>query len=524
MASRLAFVIMISMRPVVLAILDGWGYSTDSVGNAIASAKTPVIDEIGTKYPSLLLQASGQAVGMTFGEAGNSEVGHLTLGAGRTIFQYLLRIDKVIASGDFFSNPALAGAREQLKQTGGTLHIAGLLTSGAVHAHFNHLKALIEFAKQNQLPFRLHLFLDGRDSGLKEGASTLKKLSDDIGGLDQLATVIGRDFAMDRNNNWKLTETAYNLIANATGNATTDIFKTLEEQYHQNVTDADIPATIVHSAPIADGDAIVFFNFREDSMRQLLRVFVEPGFDIFLKKVPERLYIATMTEYLESPAVHVLFAPPKVENCLAEVLGANGKKHLHIAETEKYAHVTFFFNGLHPKPFPGETDFFLESPENIIQHPQMRAADIAQKISAELDRDYYDFFVVNFANGDMLAHLGILEPAIKGVEAVDTAIGVLKQKILEKDGILLITADHGNAESMIYRGTGEKETKHDTNPVPFYVVGREYEKDRSTNVFAERSGNRASGIISDVAPTVLELINLPKPAEMTGDSLLPLLG
>ena len=511
------------MRPVLLTILDGWGHSTQRTGNAILNANTPTLNEITANYPSLLLQASGSAVGMTHGESGNSEVGHLTLGAGRIIFQYLTRINKAISMGDFFSNPSLAEAAEHIKASGGTLHIAGLLTSGAVHAHFDHLVALVKFANDNNLKHKLHLFFDGRDSGLKEGGSTLKRLSDEIGGLENLATVIGRDFAMDRNSNWNLTEAAYNLLVNGVGLPAQDIFTSIEEYYRQNITDGAIPATVVSSQLIKDGDALVFFNFREDSMRQLLRVFIEPGFDIFLKKVPENLYIATMTRYLDPPAgglaAHVLFPPPEVKNCLSEVLSTNGKNHLHIAETEKYAHVTFFFNGLNNKPFDGETDLFIESIENPMTHPEMRAMDIAQKVVEEMDRDYYDVFVINFANGDMLAHLGALEPTVKGVEAVDRALAVLKQKVLEKDGIMLITADHGNAESMIYKGTGERETRHDDNPVPFHLVAREYEKARSPEEIG-RSFAEASGILADVAPTVLELMSLPKPEEMTGDSLL----
>ena len=507
------------MRPIVLTILDGWGYSNQKVGNAIATAGTPNIDDIAHNFPSMLLQASGTAVGMSQGEAGNSEVGHLTISAGRIVFQYLSRINKAIENGEFFNNQTLKEVAAHIQKNNSVFHIAGLLTSGAVHAHYSHIIALVKFAKDNVIPYRLHLFLDGRDSGLKEGAELLKKLSADLGDLSSLASVIGRDFAMDRSNNWKLTESAYNLLVNGTGNSSSDVFATLNDYYKRNITDADIPATVINSSPIRPGDAIVFFNFREDSMRQLVRVFTEPGFDNFLPKVPDNLYAAGMTKYTESKELHAIIPPPEIKNCLAEVLADNGKKHLHIAETEKYAHVTFFFNGLHNKPFDGETDIFVESLEDPLQNPEMKAAAIADKVCIELDRDGYDLYVINFANPDILAHLGVLDAAVKGVRAVDAAVGKLKNKILEKNGVMLITADHGNAESMIYKGTGEKETRHDDNPVPFYLVASEYAHAISQEKL-EQSRASAAGLLADVAPTVLALMGLVQPAEMTGQSLL----
>jgi 2,3-bisphosphoglycerate-independent phosphoglycerate mutase len=254
-------------------------------------------------------------------------------------------------------------------------------------------------------------------------------------------------------------------------------------------------------------------------MRQLVRVFTEPGFDVFLPKLPEQLYIAAMTQYTESPDLHVIIPPPNIINSLSEVLAVNGKKHLHIAETEKYAHVTFFFNGLHNKPFDGETDIFIESPENLLEHPEMKAAEIAEKVCSELQNDIYDFYVINFANADMLAHLGVLETAVKGVEAVDAALARIKEKVLEKGGIMVITADHGNAESMIYKGTGEKETRHDDNPVPLYLIGAKYARPTSSEKM-EQARASVAGLLADVAPTILELMGLPQPAEMTGQSFL----
>lgn len=514
------------MRPIVLTILDGWGYSKNTNGNAIANAGTPVLDEIFQNYPSMLLQASGPAVGMTYGESGNSEVGHLTLGAGRIIFQYLTRINKAINNGEFFKNPALEEAMHHTQtnkslpdRQAGTLHIVGLLTSGAVHAHLDHLVALVKFSKDNNLPYKIHLFTDGRDSGLKEAPEILKKLSTEIGGLENLATIIGRDFSMDRNNHWNETTMAYNLLTQSAGNASTDIFKSMDDYYAQGLTDANIPATIVNESKIKDNDAIVFFNFREDSMRQLVQAFTDKTFDKFPRTLPANLYLASMTRYSDSPLLHVLFPPPPIDHGLSEVLSANNKKHLHIAETEKYAHVTFFFNGLRNAPYEGETDFFIESLKNPLAHPEMRAMDIATKVSAELDRNEYDFYVINIANGDILAHLGNLESATQGVRSVDSALGVIKEKVLEKNGIMIITADHGNVESMIYKNTGAQETKHDDNPVPFHLIANEYKRQRTTEEIT-KSQDQADGLLADVAPTILELLKIEVPVEMTGTSLL----
>jgi len=526
------------MRPIVLTILDGWGYSKNTSGNAIANAKTPVLDEIKQNYPSLLLQASGPAVGMTYGESGNSEVGHLTLGAGRIIFQYLTRINKAITNGEFFKNPALEEALHHVQNNKSTLHIIGLLTSGAVHAHLSHLEAIIKFTRDNNLPYKIHLFTDGRDSGLKEASQTLQKLSTDIGpptpgsgeasGLESLATLIGRDFAMDRNNNWGRTQATFNLLTQGTGQISTDILKTLNEYYAQGLTDAGLPATVIGTtaSTIKANDAIVFFNFREDSMRQIIHAFSDVEFSNFERNLPENLRIAVMTQYIDAPAsgpvLHVMFPPPPIDHGLSEMLSINGKKHLHIAETEKYAHVTFFFNGLRNTPYDGETDFFIDSLENPIEQPQMRAMDIATKVIGELDHNIYDFYVLNIANGDILAHLGNLEAAVKGVEAADIALGMIKQKVLEKDGIMLITADHGNVESMIYKNTGEQETKHDSNPVPFHLIGKEFERARTPEEL-NTALDQPSGLLSDVAPTILELLQIEMPVEMTGTSLLKII-
>lgn len=512
------------MKPVVLTILDGWGYSKQKYGNAILNAKTPNIDSIQQNYPSLLLQASGKAAGMTWGESGNSEVGHLTIGAGRIIFQYLSQINKAIDDGSFFSNEVLTKAVERVNKNNSTLHLAGLLTSGSVHAYLNHLFALVDLAKRNNIVnLKIHLFTDGKDSGLKEAPMLIKKVEDYLAqiGVGQISTIMGRDFAMDRSKNWDLTKAAYQLLTIGAGEKTSNIYQKLEEYYANGSNDSKIPLTIVdETGIIKENDALVFFNFREDSMRQLARVFVEKDFNIFETKEFKNIFVASLTEYIKNPNLHVAFPIPEIKNGLAEVLSKNSKKQYHIAETEKYAHVTYFFNCLKNVPFDGETDLFLESLKNPLENPEMKADDMAEKVLSKLGA--YDFFVINFANGDTLSHFGNLDVAIKGIEAIDKALGKIQLAVLEKSGIMVITADHGNAESLTYKSSGESETKHNDNPVLFYLIGKDFERHRSNNDI-ESTMKQSSGLLTDVAPTILELMNIEKPVEMTGDSLLKII-
>ena len=512
------------MRPLVLTILDGWGYSKQKHGNAILNAKIPNIDSVQQNYPSLLLQASGKAAGMTWGESGNSEVGHLTIGAGRVIFQYLSRINKAIDHESFFTNNVLTKAVRHVHENNSTLHVAGLLTSGSVHAYLAHLFALIDLAKRNNIiNLKIHLFTDGKDSGLKEAPVLIKKVEDYLSqvGIGKISTIMGRDFAMDRGQNWDLTKTAYELLTAGAGEKTLDIYKKLDEYYSSGYNDSKIPPTIVDDTGIiGENDALIFFNFREDSMRQITSAFVENDFGIFDRKELNNLYVASLTQYIENPNLHVAFPIPEIKNGLAEALSKNNKKQYHIAETEKYAHVTYFFNCLKNEPFDGETDFLSESVRNPLENPEMKADEIAEKVLSELDR--YDFFVINFANGDTLSHFGNLEIAVLGVQAIDKALGKIKSAVLEKGGTMIITSDHGNAEAMLYKSSGERETKHNDNPVPFYLVGKEFERRRSDENI-ESTMKQSSGLLADIAPTILELMGLEKPAEMTGESLLRLL-
>lgn len=506
----------------VLTILDGWGYSKQKHGNAILSAETLNIDSIQQNYPSLLLQASGNAAGMTWGESGNSEVGHLALGAGRVVFQYLSRITKAISNGEFFENEMFKKAINHVKSNNSTLHLAGLLTSGAVHAYLGHLFALIDLAAKNEIKnLKIHLFTDGKDSGLKEAPALIKKLQDyiDQTWFGSIATIIGRDYAMDRDKNWEYTKKTYDLLVSGVGEKVFDITKKIEEIYNSGITDSKLPPLVIdEQGLIKENDAVIFFNFREDSMRQLVRSFTEQDFQIFPVKKFENIFVIAMTQYLDN-SLNVAFPIPIIKNGLAKVLNQNKKTQFHIAETEKYAHVTYFFNCLNNEPYEGEIDVFIESYKEYLENPEMRAFDITERVITSLNENPYDFYVINFANTDVLSHLGNFETAIKGVEAVDKEVGRLVQAVLGKNGIMIITSDHGNAEAMLYKLSGERETKHNDNPVPFYLIAKEFQRPRSDNDIASIM-NQSSGLLADVAPTILELMNIEKPVEMTGESLL----
>ncbi len=479
------------MKPIILAILDGWGYSNKRGGNPILEAQKPNFDAIQSKYPMALLQASGLAVGLNWGEFGNSEVGHLSLGAGRVIEQYSTRIDHAIKNGTLNSNSVLVEALQHP-----TVHFIGLLTAGNVHASFEHIIALLDIAKTSGVHTFLHLFTDGKDSGLQEGLSLVKKLP------QAPTTLIGRDFGMDRDNNWDLTKQAYELIAHAQGEKTEDFIFALQRCYDAGITDSKIPAFASSSYEgIQDGDALLFFNFREDSIRQLYNSFKDNSFKY------------SMTKYTDDDNLF-LFGPPEIQNTLTGVVSMMKKRQLHIAETLKYAHVTYFFNGLRNQPCVGEEDVLVQSVKNIEKAPAMCAQEIADRIVSGMTK--YDLIVANFANADMLAHTGNFEATKNGVEAVDMAIGIVLDMVLKLDGVLLITSDHGNAEKLINRVTSESEGRHDDSPVPLFLVGKEFQMTNAKNQNPE-----IIGILADVAPTILELMGIEKPMEMTGKSLLP---
>lgn len=514
--------------PLVLIILDGWGYSDKKIGNPIAMARTPILDSVRKEYPMALLQASGPAVGITWGEAGNSEVGHINIGAGRIVEQYLSRINRSISDRSFFYNPALLGAFNQARNKNSKVHLIGLLTSGTVHADFSHIPALLELAAESQVSETyLHLFLDGKDSGLQEGLDLITKVNEQIQriGYGRIATIIGRNFAMDRDNNWELTKEAYDLLTGTVNNATENIFNTIQAFYEEGLIDSKIPPIVTKQSgfnSIGDGDSLIFFNFREDSMRQLVRPFVEPDFPFFATKSLPNIYVCTMTRYLDNPKINVAFPLPILTNGLAEILSAKSKTQLHIAETEKYAHVTYFFNCLRTEPFDGETDVFIESIKNYEQNPAMKCYEISQKVVEEIKAGRSDFILINYANPDVLAHTGNFDATVKGIEAVDACVGKVKTAVLDTGGTLIVTADHGNAESMTYRSSGEPETRHDVNPVPFFLVSTLHQVQKDDRLLSQEV-RETSGILADIAPTILELMGIQQPEEMTGKSLLPTL-
>lgn len=509
-------------RPYVLAILDGYGFSKKTVGNPMKQASMPTMSLVSQSYPMALLQASGLGVGMTWGESGNSEVGHLNIGAGKIVEQYLSRIKTSVKNNSFFEIPALARAFEHATQNNSKVHIIGLLTSGTVHADFSIPIDLIEMAMKRKFEHTyLHLFLDGKDSGLRESPELLGKLQESMlkHGFGKIASLIGRKWAMDRDNHWDFTQKAYDLFTKGMGEATESIIDTISKYHEQGESDSSMPPIVTQDfSAISDNDAIIFFNFREDSMRQIARAFVEPEFSKFPIQDLKNIFVTTMTPYLENSRAEIAFAAPKIKNCLAEVISQNGKTQLHIAETEKYAHVTYFFNGLRNQKFEGETDFFIESLKDNENNPSMKALELGKRISEAINENIYDFIVVNIANPDVLAHTGNYDATVKGLEAADITMGLIKNAVLEKDGVLFITADHGNAETLVY-SSGDAETKHDDSPVPFHIVAKEFETMKTAETMAVESSG-AIGMLADVAPTILNIMGIAKPEEMTGKDLL----
>lgn len=519
-------------RPVVLIIIDGFGVPQEKAISTWETANMPNFKELEKNYPFTTLQASGIAVGLPWGESGNSEVGHLTIGAGRIIHNYLPRISSSISDESFFQNPAILKAVEHAKTNSSSLHFMGLFSTGTVHAYFEHLYALLDMAKRNGAPAYLHLFTDGKDAYKNEGAGFyadfekyLEKNYPDI----KIASIIGRSYAMDRNGNWNKTEKTYNLFTKMDGGEFQSASEYIQSQYKSgNDDDIVAPATITGGeGRIKDNDAVVFFNFREDSVRQLTQAFVDDSFQFFPRKKLENLYFATMTEYDKSLACFsqntcpAAFKSAEIENPLAKIVSENGLKQIHIAETEKYAHITYFLNGGWEASFAGEDRILVPSPNGggYDKTPEMSADKVVENIMESLEK--YDFIAVNFANADMVGHTGNFEATAKALEKVDGCIGKVSKAVLEKGGVMIITADHGNAEEKIYQFSGNKKTKHSLNPVPFFVIGENFKKETALSEReTEEKYKSVSGTLSDVAPTVLDLLGLKAPPEMTGKSLL----
>jgi len=519
--------IFMTYKPVVLAILDGYGRGPETAANAIFKAAKPHIDYIEKNFPMTNLQASGIAVGLPWGDAGNSEVGHLNLGAGRIVYQYLPRITLAIRNGSFFKLPALAGAAEHIKKNNSSLHIMGLIGNGNVHSYIDHLYGILEFAKRENLQnVFIHAFADGRDAPPKDALDFYEKLQAKLAAdypFAKIASVIGRHFAMDRTDNWDRTKTAYELLTENKGEIFGNVQAAVKSDYDKGITDEFIEPKVIVKAPIKNGDAAVFIDFREDSARQLTRAFVEENFDKLQRKKIENLYFIAMTRYEKNLPIHVLFEPLEIKNTLAQVMADAGKKQIHIAETEKYAHVTYFFNGGIEAPLPNEERELATTKKDhdFAANPAMSAGEVTEKLLEALNSKNYDLIIVNYANADMVGHTGNFRATVAAVETLDTEIGKIMPEILEIGGALIITADHGNADMKINLLTGVPSTEHSSNPVPIYLIENDFKKEKSQEKI-EMEKIEINGILADVAPTILELMGLPQPPEMTGKSLLKL--
>ncbi|MCX7781727.1 MAG: 2,3-bisphosphoglycerate-independent phosphoglycerate mutase [Negativicutes bacterium] len=505
-------------NPIALLILDGWGVGrAGDPYNAIEQARIPHMKLLAEMYPTTTLDCCGEAVGLPDCQMGNSEVGHLNIGAGRIVYQDFTRITKAIRDGDFYSNPVLTETVEQVKQSGRALHLMGLVSDGGVHSHITHIYALLELAKRHSLPqVYIHAFLDGRDVPPSSASAYIQALEDKIKalGIGKIATVSGRYYAMDRDKRWERVEKAYAAMVLREGLQAGSAVQAVEEAYRRGETDEFIMPTIIGDAAegaVQAGDGVVFFNFRPDRARQLTRAFVDKDFSGFARRqgwFP--LHFVCLTQYDETIDAPVAFAPQYITNTLGEVFSRAGYTQLRIAETEKYAHVTFFFNGGDEKPFPGEERMLIPSPQVATYDlkPDMSAVELTDKAVAAIRSGKYDLIVLNFANGDMVGHTGKMEAAVAAVEAVDKCVGRLVEAMRDRGGITCITADHGNAETMRDE-TGEPLTAHTTNAVPFILVSERH-----------RSCELRSGILADIAPTILDLAGLAQPPEMTGKSLI----
>ncbi|WP_027897189.1 2,3-bisphosphoglycerate-independent phosphoglycerate mutase [Zestomonas thermotolerans] len=503
-------------KPLVLIILDGFGHSDSPESNAIHAARTPVYDRLRATQPHGLISGSGMDVGLPDGQMGNSEVGHMNLGAGRVVYQDFTRITKAIRDGEFFENPAITAAVDKAVGAGKAVHIMGLLSDGGVHSHQDHIVAMAELAaRRGAEKIYLHAFLDGRDTPPKSAQSSLELLDATFArlGKGRIASLIGRYFAMDRDNRWERVQQAYELIVDSRAefDAATAV-EGLLAAYERGESDEFVKATrIGAAAPVEDGDAVVFMNFRADRARELTRAFVEADFQGFPRvRVPQLAGYVMLTQYAANIPAPAAFAPESLDNVLGEYLAKHGKTQLRIAETEKYAHVTFFFSGGREEPFAGEERILIPSPKVATYdlQPEMSAPEVTDRIVEAIEQQRYDVIVVNYANGDMVGHTGVFEAAVKAVECLDTCIGRITEALEKVGGEALITADHGNVEQMEDETTGQAHTAHTCEPVPFIYVGK-----RPLKV-------RGGGVLADVAPTMLYLLGMEKPAEMTGTSIL----
>ena len=500
-----------------LIILDGFGIGRDDPkSNAIVSAKTPNIDRYKAEYSWTSIAASGRDVGLPAGQMGNSEVGHTNIGAGRVVYQMLVKITKDIEDGVFFENPALLGAMENCRKHDSALHLIGLVSDGGVHSHMSHIMGLIEMAHRHGLKkVYLHALLDGRDVDVTSGAGFVKQVADKLNeyGIGKVASVGGRFYAMDRDKAWDRVEKGYAAMVYGEGNQAEDAVEAIEESYKNGVTDEFVvPTVCAKEGMVKANDSVVFFNFRPDRARQITRAFVDPDFDGFERRngfFP--LYYVCMAQYdATMPNVHVAYPPEKLTMTMGEYLSVNGKTQLRIAETQKYAHVTFFFNGGEEKQFEGEDRILIPSPdvETFDLKPEMSAYEVTDAVLKAIDEDKYDVIIMNYANCDMVGHTGVMDAAVKAVKAVDECVGRVVDALVKKGGKAIVTADHGNADKMVDE-EGKPFTPHSTNPVPAIVI------DPTCPKHELREGGR----LCDLCPTMLKMMGMPQPKEMTGESL-----
>jgi 2,3-bisphosphoglycerate-independent phosphoglycerate mutase len=511
-------------KPVVLVILDGWGLNPDPTNNAIALADTPNMDRLWAEYPHTALDASEHAVGLPYGQMGNSEVGHQNMGAGFVVYQELTRLDTAIEDGSFFENPELVGACEHVIANGSTLHLLGLLGPGGVHSHWAHLFALLDLAKRKGIERVVyHAFTDGRDTPPTSGIGFMHTVLDKMAelGVGRVGSVSGRYYAMDRDNRWERVKRAYDTLVHGEGPCFSDPLAVFQASYEAGVTDEFIVPSVLAAegdapASIKSGDGAIYFNFRSDRGRELTRAITDESFTQFDRGEPLRdLFFVTLTRYAADLKVHVAYQAMEVRVPLARVLSDRGMRQFHIAETEKYAHVTFFFNGRIEQPFPGEDRVLVPSPKVATYDlmPEMSAYGITEELTGRIRSGEYDFIVANFANGDMVAHSGKLEATMQACEVVDSCVGEVERAVREMGGVLMITADHGNADLMVDPETGEPHTYHTLNPVPFILVAQDDSPLR-------RVGLREGGRLCDISLTVLDVMEVDSVPDMTCQSII----
>lgn len=521
-------------KPLVLIVMDGWGINQDYPGNAVSCAKTPIFNKLVREYPSMTLRASGESVGLPWGEPGNSEVGHLSMGLGRIMYQELPRINKAISDNSFYQNEILLKAFKHAEKHNSKIHFMGLASNGYVHSSVDHLYALLVMAREQKVrKVFVHAFLDGRDTPRDSGLNFIRGIERSIEecGVGKIASVMGRYYAMDRNNNWDRTKLAYEALVKGKGEMAESALKFIRKKYDEKQYDEEFVPTVITEedkpvGKIEKNDAVIFFNFRPDRARQISKAFVLPDFQEFERgDMIENLFFVSFTEYEKNLPCEVVFNPVEKNNSLGECLSKAGFKQLRISETEKYAHVTYFFNGGEEERRENEDHALVPSPmvSKYDQQPEMSSAELTERIIEAIEVDIYDFILVNFPNADMVGHTGNIEAAVKGIEAVDASVGKIVEKVLKHDGVVMLTADHGNADVMFNMQTGQIDKEHTSNPVPFILIGNQY-VGRNFGWQDATEGDlslvKPQGILSDIAPTILKIFNIEKPDDMTGESLI----